>query len=60
VKKVLDDQTARENVKNKVPEDLNKPKVDENLPKMLEGNKNLASIPHSVRRVPRRLYKAEW
>jgi hypothetical protein len=58
-RKVLEDQTASDNVRRKVLEDqtasdlwrkvledVKKQKVNENLPKMLEGNKNLASILH--------------
>jgi hypothetical protein len=44
-RKVLEDQTASD-LWRKVLEDVKKLKVNENLPKMLEGNKNLASILH--------------
>jgi hypothetical protein len=42
-RKVLEDQTASD-LWRKVLEDVKKLKVNENLPKMFEGNKNLASI----------------
>jgi len=40
------DKTARDDVWRRVLEDVKRIKVNENLPKMLEGNKNLASTVH--------------
>jgi hypothetical protein len=44
-RKLLEDQTASD-VWRKVLEDVKRLKLNDNLPKMLEGNKNLASILH--------------
>jgi len=44
-RKVLEDQTTSD-VWRKVLEDVKRLKLNDNLPKILEGNKNLASILH--------------